>query len=40
MIAKMKFVNITGPKGDIDRVTRKYPVSYTHLGVCPLINVF
>lgn len=28
MIAKMKFVNITGPKGDIDRVTRKYLLRY------------
>ena len=28
MIAKMKFVNITGPKGDIDRVTREYLLRY------------
>ena len=28
MIAKMKFVNITGPKGDIDRVTQKYLLRY------------
>ena len=28
MIAKMKFVNITGPKGDIDRMTQKYLLRY------------
>lgn len=28
MIAKMKFVNITGPKEDIDRVTREYLLRY------------
>ena len=28
MIAKMKFVNITGPKQDIDRVTQKYLLRY------------
>ena len=28
MIAKMKFVNITGPKEDIDRMTREYLLRY------------
>ena len=42
MIVKMKFINISGPRDDIDRVTDLYlsryeiqlesaPVSYTHL---------
>ena len=33
MIVKMKFLSISGPRTDIDRVCDVYPVSYTHLDV-------
>ena len=46
MIVKMKFLSISGPKNDIDRVCEVYlskyemqPVSYTHLTLPTKLEV-